>query len=85
MPKSHNPFDWVHSEFAFLASLIILSAGFVFTTFKPSAPLGTLTEGLLALNGLFWVKQYKKNDQEIQKIKLLNGGNVGSKTGDPLS
>lgn len=85
MSKSHNPFEWVHSEFAFLASLVILASGFVFTTFKPTAPLATLSEAIIALNGLFWVKQYKKNDQEIQKIKMLNGGNAGTKTGDPLS
>jgi len=72
----HNPFEWVHSEFGFLASLILFAVSFVFTAFKPGAPLTTLIEGTLALNALFWFKQYKKNDQEIQKLKL-NG--VGKK------
>lgn len=78
----HNPFDWVHSEFGFLISIILFFAAFIFTTFVKTAPLSTFLEGLLALNALFFLKQYGKGNQEIVKLKT-NGVEISR--GDPLT
>lgn len=69
----HNPFDWVHSEFGFLESSIMIFVGAIIKTFKPEFPLTSLGEILIALNALFWFKQYKKADQEIERMKAQAG------------
>ncbi len=85
--SKHNPFDFVHSEFGFLESSIMIFIGAIWKTYKPDFPLTSLGEILIALNALFWFKQYKKADQEIQKMKVtFNTGPESTGTrGDPLS
>lgn len=80
--KKHNPFDWVHSEFGFLISVVLFFAAFVFTTFVKTAPLSTFLEGLLALNALFFLKQYGKGNQELAKFKSQS---IEISRGDPLT
>ena len=82
--RKHNPFDWVHSEFGYVVSIVLFFGAFVFTAFKPGAPLATFLEGLLGLNALFFLKQYGKNQQEVQKIKIESDANPAQR-GDPLS
>ena len=79
MKINDDPFAWLHSTFAFFISIIMFFIAFIYTSFKPTSPLSTFIEGVLALNALFWLKQYGKGKQDIEKIKL-NG-----KTGDPLT
>lgn len=85
MKINDDPFAWVHSTFAWLASIILFFAGFIYVSFKPEAPLSTFIEGTLALDGLFWLKQYGKGKQDIEKIKLNGNGEAAGKTGDPLA
>ena len=80
----HNPFSWVHSEFGFLVSVILFFVAFVYTSFKPVSPINTFYEWMLALNALFWLKQYGKGKQEIEKIKLNGAASQAGKIGDPL-
>jgi hypothetical protein len=65
----------IPSWFAYVLTLTILPAGFVWTTFHPAAPYGSLVEGTVALAGIYFVK--RTYDKKINITKDCSNGSTG--------
>jgi hypothetical protein len=64
-----NPFAWVHSQFAYLFSMILIS---IMYATKSDATFSSYGEVVIALNGLFWAKRWFDRKVDADK-KIKNG------------
>ncbi len=63
-----NPFAWVHSQFAYLFSMILVS---IMYATKTDATFSSYGEVVIALNGLFWAKRWF--DRKVEADKETKG------------
>lgn len=68
MKDNDNPFAWVHSQFAYLFSMALVS---VMYACKPEASFVSYGEVVIALNGMFWVKRWF--DRKVEADKEIKG------------
>ena len=68
--NKHNPFDWVHSEFGYLLTMVLATGAFLL---KKDPAISTFFEFLVAINGLFWLQRYGKGktDADTTQQKVL--------------